>query len=315
MVDAYSELSRSDLPERAKLLGFRDDDRERLLAAADSVITDEPLLTEVERRAKILAAGIGRIGDDERPDPWVDYEAEAPGPGADGLIPLLTLLATVDQVRGFHAGRGVPEDMSWRSLSDLGQQVWVHRLTYDRFGLHAHGWLRTAWSGELYWLGRLQFNLIQDDAGDGWMLSTHIPRTGPLTPDSVDAAFAEATRFFGRYFPDYPATAFFCRSWLLDPELANQLAHDSNMARFQRRWRLRDDGREADGDALFFTFARRGDVDLDTLPQETTLQRLIVERLRAGKHWQLVSGTVPIEPDPRRVETYQSAATDAETAP
>ncbi len=68
------------------------------------------------------------------------------------------------------------------------------------------------------------------------------------------------------------------------------------MARFQGLWRLRDDGRPADADALFFTFNRRGDVDLDTLPQDTTLQRLIVKRLRAGEHWRIYSGTVAIEP-------------------
>lgn len=295
MVDAHTELSRTDLPERVKLLGFRDDDREALLAAVPQVIGDGAVMEQIQRRAETLAAAVGRIGA-ASDDPWDGYEADRAGLGGDGLVPILALLATVDRVRGFHAERGVPDDVSWRTLSDLGQQVWVHRLTFDRFGLHTHGWLRVAWSGALYWLGRLQFNLQRDKDSQEWQISTHIPRTGPLTPESVDASFTEAAGFFARHFPDFPATELFCSSWLLDPELAAGLPADSNMARFQRRWTLRGEPRQADGDALFFTFARRGDFDLDSLPRDTTLQRLIIDRLRSGGHWHVCQGSIPIEP-------------------
>ena len=70
---------------------------------------------------------------------------------------------------------------------------------------------------------------------DGWVPSTHIPRTGPLTPESVDQAFAAARDFFATYFPEYPARAFVCSSWLLDPALSDACP-DSNLAAFQRRW-------------------------------------------------------------------------------
>lgn len=303
VVDAYSELTRTDLPERAERLGFRDDDRAGLLAAVQRVLGEPDLLAEIDRRAAILIEAIG-VFDRDGEDAWAGYDPEEStagdpeqrSPGSDGVLPMLVLLTTVDAIREFHTRRGIPDDVSWRSLSDLGQQVFVHRLTYDRFGLHTYGWLRVAWSGALYWLGRLQFNLQQDEVEKGWVVSTHIPRTGPLTPDSVDASFAAAAAFFDRHFPEFPATTLFCHSWLLDPELTAGLPADSNMAQFQGLWRIRDDGRPADADALFFTFNRRGDVDLDTLPQDTTLQRLIVKRLRAGEHWRIYSGTVAIEP-------------------
>ena len=48
-----------------------------------------------------------------------------------------------------------------------------------------------------YRLGRLQFNLQPED--DGWVLSTHIPRTGPLTPESFAdfewLAFLDSTAY------------------------------------------------------------------------------------------------------------------------
>jgi hypothetical protein len=167
----------------------------------------------------------------------------------------------------------------------------VHRQTFGDFGLHTYGWMRIAWSGALYWLGRLQFNL-QRDQGE-WVVSTHIPATGPLTPAAADDSFRQARDFFARHFPDFPTNDFHCSSWLLDPELAAALPADSNMAKFQRRWRLYGEPMRGDDDVVFFTFFRRGDVDLATLPQRTTLQRVIVDRLHTGGHWNVWQGRFP----------------------
>ena len=43
------------------------------------------------------------------------------------------------------------------------------------------------------------------------------------------------------------------------------------MAQFGRRWRLYGEPLAGDEDALFFTFHRRGSVDLDSLPRDTSL--------------------------------------------
>lgn len=285
MPAARSRLSRTDLPDRLARLGFRPDDAEAALAAAAAVLDDDEQLRSVDAMADALGKGIGGFeGDTESPFP---AEGEY-----GGVLPMLALVVAADEVQDFHCRRGISEDISWRSLSDLGQQVWVHRLTFGSFGLHTQGWLRTAWSGALYWLGRLQFNLQRTD-GD-WVISTHIPRTGPLTPEAVDASFAEATAFFADRFPDFPASTFWCSSWLLDPQLTEVLPAESNMARFQRRWLLEGDPVESDKDAVFFTFARRGDVDLTALPRETTLQRAIIDRLQAGGHWYSCRGTHPL---------------------
>ena len=290
MVDVRSRLSAPDLDWRLSLLGFRDDDRADLLAAAATVLASNEQLREVSRLTERLLPIIGVI---ERAydDPF-DCDPGGTDVLGMGVLAMLALVATVDEVRDFHRSRGVCDELSWRALSDLGQQTYVHRLTYGSFGLHTEGWLSVAWSGALYWLGRLQFNLHCENGE--WMISTHIPRTGPLTPAGVDASFEQATRFFAEHFGDYPTTGFFCASWLLDPELAAALSPHSNMARFQRRWSLFGEGMQADADALFFTFARRGDVDLDTLPQQTSLQRAIVGRLRSGGHWSSWKGRVPL---------------------
>ena len=294
MLDVRDRLVAPDLPERLRLLGFTEEDRAEALAAAAEVVERPDELAAVQGMAERLLPIVGRIGDawdGSLPWPWRPEGTYSPH-GA-GVLEMLALLACADEVRTYHASRGVGVEDSWRALSDLGQQVLVHRLSYGRFGLHTHDWLRVAWSGALYWLGRLQFNVQRDPVVGDWVYSTHIPRTGPLTPEAVDASFAQARRFFAEHFGDYPVVSFHCCSWLLDPELAAALPATSNMASFQRRWELEGDPVNGDTDAVFFTFSRRPPVDHAALPRDTTLQRAILDRLAGGGHWQVWHGRVP----------------------
>lgn len=242
-------------------------------------------------------------------DVFGDKEAEArvtaaiPGHGW-GVLALCALVATVPEVQRFHRSRDISEEMSWEALADIGRQVRVHRDTFDEYGLHAHGWLLCIWSGALYKFGRLQFNLQwyqpQEPTPDHpvadptprWVLSTHIPETGPLTPEAVAASFRQGRQFFADHFPDYPTQEFFCGSWLLDPRMA-RLAPESNTARFQALWRLDGPGTDANGDAFFFLWRRRGEVDPASLPADSSLRRLVIGEVLAGRPWQVCRGLIP----------------------
>jgi hypothetical protein len=272
------DLRPDDLADlRRELAGLTDDDRERIARAADRLLT--------------------RIGDFTIPDSPAFAGCEDEPGRPPGLLPLAALVATAADVRRFQAARRVGPAES--GLRDLGQQLWVHRRTFGSFGLHAQNWLTCPWSGALVWLGRLQFNVQRltgphswDDA-DHWVLGTHIPETGPLTPQSVDASFELARGFFADRFPGVRVECFYCSSWLLDPALTDALPVDSNLARFQRRWTLYGDGVENDDEVVFFVFRRRGG-DLAGLPRDTTLQRAVLDRIDAGGHWHVRSGTLPL---------------------
>jgi hypothetical protein len=269
-----------ELVRRSFQLGFRADAASDLRFAGAAVLGDDERLHEVAELVARIQAGIGVL-DLSGPSPFGSGSVNPAAPGS-GVVEMLALVASADEVVAYQRSRGVPEELSWHGLSDLGQQVWVHQLTYGTFGLHTYEWLRVAWAGGFSWLGRLQFNLHR--LPDRWVLSCHIPRSGPLSPELVDDAFRRASGFFAQHFGDYPTTELCCSSWLLDPELAAALP-GSNIAAFQRRWRLVGEPAPGDEDALFFTFARRGEVDLATLPRSTSLQRVIIDRLSAGQHW------------------------------
>ena len=287
--EVRDQLFDPSLTTRVVELGFSDDDIADVLAAAAAVAERQDDLASVAA----LADRVGReIGDfNSESDVWAGPEASSAAV-SDGVLPMLTLIMTAPEAADFHASRGIPADVSTATLADLGRQVGVHRQTYGQFGLHTHAWLTLVWSGALYQLGRLQFNL-QRDIDDHWVLSTHIPATGPLTPASVDDSLAAAGPFFASHFPEYPATSFYCNSWLLDPQLA-ELLPGSNLAAFQRRWSLDETVRPGLEDMLFFVFRRRGEVDLGQLPSDTALRRAFVGGLRSGRTWSTRSGRIPL---------------------
>ena len=269
-----------------QVLAFRDNDRADVQRAITAVLHDRERLADLHTLTQRLRSGIGVI---DRTAAFDHPAAKSDWLGV-GVLPMLALLASAEDVRAFHRSRGIPAAVSDRALSDLGQQVWVHRRTYGAFGLDTYQWMTLPFSGNLYWLGRLQFNLVQ--RADSWALSTHIPEIGPLTPASVDDSFAQAAAFFAQYFPDFPATRFHCGSWLLDPQLAEVLKPDSNIVRFQQRWALEGEPHPGDADAIYFVFRKRGAPDRSTLPRETSLQRAILDKLDAGGHWNSWNGTV-----------------------
>ncbi|MCT9867748.1 acyltransferase domain-containing protein [Paenarthrobacter aurescens] len=205
------------------------------------------------------------------------------------------LLRFAPSVHAYHLKLGISPAVSAASLADMGLQLRINRRVHGHFGLDTWGWLTLHMAGNLFRLGRLQFHLVSGSeeggvagAGSSWVLGVHIPEDGGLSPTLVDASMAEARTFFPQYFPDKPATLATCDSWMLDPYLVEHLP-DSNIAAFARRFTL-DRCTDAPTDAVYFTFRQRGLQGLDQLPRETSLQRVVLERIDDGGTWQLGHG-------------------------
>lgn len=296
-LDIRHRLANPDLAAQVPALGFRGQDVPDLLDAVARALASAADLAAIALLADRLLASIGQLGPRPGGSVWTGCGAATDGLDT-GVRAMLALLVTAPDVAAFHARRGIPPEVSAATLADLGQQAWVHRLVFDQFGLHTEGWLTIAWSGALYRVGRLQFNLQLDPgrADPRWVLSTHIPRSGPLGPESVDASLRRAREFFATHFPDYPAHEFYCQSWLLDPALAGALP-DTNLAAFQRRWTLSGEPQPGDVDTLFFIFSRRPPVDPSSLPTDTRLRRLTAAKLAAGQSWSIYTGRLPF-PEP-----------------
>ncbi|MFE0739672.1 acyltransferase domain-containing protein, partial [Streptomyces sp. NPDC058855] len=268
-------------------------------------VTDDPELRRfLEASVEELVRDMGET-DSAIELPELDW----PSGALNRCFPAYVFVAALPHTRAYHRERGVPADVSRRTLADLGRNMAVHRRRYGLPGVLAPRWLTHHFRGELYQLGRLQFERARcgertrsalaaaglDVAPGTPCLNLHIPDfLGPLSPAACDRSLALARVFFARHYPEDPYPVALCHSWLLDPQLKRYLLADSNIIRFQERFRVaREDTEPADTEPVQFVF---GDPDLpvESLPRRTSVERAVGDHLRAGGHWYVGHGWFPL---------------------
>lgn len=203
------------------------------------------------------------------------------------------LLRFAPAAAAYHRSLGIPDALSAAILADLGLNLRINRRVHGRFGLDTWAWLTLHMAGNMFRIGRLQYHLVRAGSPapvpeDEWVLGMHIPEDGGLSPAVVDESLAQAHDFFDCFFPDKAVEVATCDSWMLDPYLAARLP-ESNIASFARRFTL-DRCSDAASDAVYFTFRTRNMADLARLPRDTSLQRVVLERIDDGGTWQLGHG-------------------------
>jgi hypothetical protein len=220
-------------------------------------------------------------------------------PPVERWLELWAFVAAIPDALALGAARGIDEQVTWDTLDNIGVRVASHIVEYGEAGFDGAFWLSQHVRGQIYRLGRLQFNVgaVRWDPapGDGFstgdpLLGVHIPPGSPLAPAACDESLARARPFFDRHVPGGPYGIASCGSWLLDPQLAGMLGDDSNIVRFQRRF-ARVPGQEwpGDEDVLRFVFGSPK-ADLAGIDPRTTLERAIVDHLGAGGHFRTCLG-------------------------
>jgi hypothetical protein len=283
-------------------LGVAPQDAAEVVATLPSAERTPELWWLLERCHRRLAHGLGVPG---APRGWWPQLPAALGP-AGGCFYAHLYLTMVPLTLAFHRSRGVPEDVSWATLADLGRHMEINRKLHGTVGVDEPWWMTLHLRGEVYQCGRLQYQVhligpageyywYPDEAaqerGVGWRrgdpaLGVHIPEAGRLDPELCDASLDQARELMKICFPEPDRRIATCASWLLDEQLAEYLPAGSNIMRFQRRFEVIPGGwpHNYDDGLLSFVFHRK-EPDLDALPQETTLQRAVVAHLRGGGHW------------------------------
>lgn len=247
------------------------------------------------------------LGETEHAPELGELLASAP-PALNGLLAVYVFVAAAPNTLAHHRERGIPPEISRRTLADLGRQMAVYRRRYGRAGVQSPRWLAPHFRGELYQLGRLQYERARLgrhdapviaaaglDAAPGMpCLSLHIPDfQGPLTPSACDRSLALAREFFALHFPEERPEAVLCHSWLLDPQLKRYLPARSNIVRFQERFRVaREDTEPSDTEPVQFVFGDPG-LPVADLPRRTSVERAVGDHLRAGGHWYIGRGWFP----------------------
>lgn len=295
-----------DLPAVLVDLAIPHEDVNAMTALRDVMVSDPEWSWLLDRCVRRQLLGADAI-DPSAMVPWTRFP-EAAGAAGRYFFPFAAV-AALPHTRALHQARGIPEDVSRRILADIGRHVAVHRkTTTGGGGMVTPGWITHHLRGEIYQLGRLQFErgrLHEKTAaglaekglpaaeGDLY-LSVHIPDfSGPLTRGACDESLARARDFFPRYFPEEDYALVLCTSWLLDPQLKQYLGPHSNVIAFQDWFQgIRQLPEANDGGPVGFVF---GDPDFAPadLPRRTSVERAVGDHLRAGRHWHGGVGWLP----------------------
>ncbi|MEV6169949.1 acyltransferase domain-containing protein [Streptomyces sp. NPDC051954] len=305
------------LPEILLDLAVPHEDINELVALRRTLTADAGAMRLLEECVQVLVSDIGEV---EKGPQLSELVAGAPA-ALGRYFAVYVFLAALPHTRAYHRARGIPADVSRRTLADLGRNMAVHRRRNGRGGLHVVNWLSYHFRGELYQLGRLQFERARlgertasalaaaglDVAPGAACLNLHIcDFHGPLSPAACDRSLALAREFFARHYPEERWQVAVCHSWLLDPQLKQYLSGDSNIVRFQERFRVawedredgqdgedREDLRHADAEPVQFVFGNP-DLPVESLSRRTSVERAVGDHLRVGGHWYIGHGWFPL---------------------
>lgn len=211
-----------------------------------------------------------------------------------GLLPIYVLGYLAEHVLEMNTKRGIPNKITVDSLKDVNVWLSNYKEQYGKIGLAEFGWLFNHYTGRLFRLGRLQFQLALANphlpSGD-FMIETHIPQGEPLNVEACEQSFQMAEDFYKKYFPQYSADYFVCDSWLLNPNLAEILDEKSNIVRFMRLWTTYKDHMDRSGQAVerVFGFGFRRD-EVAAAPENTRLQCALKEFLLGGREVNICEG-------------------------
>lgn len=253
----------------------------------------------LDRVLTVLVTGIGSsVGQDRLPDltrcdhPVLRY------------LYVYAFAACFSATRQWHRDRGISDEISRRTVADLGRQMTHEWRRHARSGLTINTtWLTNHFQGRLYQLGRLQFEMAAlgrttsaeisaagfDAAPGSPTMLVHIPDyCGPMDPVSCAESMERARGFLAQHFPQHRPVTLTCYSWLLDPQLGDYLPADSNIMSFQRLFTISQrPTRPTADDAVTFeaVFGTRDVEGRDRLPRDTSLQRALIDHLDRGGRW------------------------------
>ena len=158
MTRGFRLPDRTYLPAIFERLAIDEQDQHEIVAAWPSPDTDPATWRSLVRAHATLVADMGGFEPLELPAPAMDST-----PLGRYFFAYVYLAALAD-VRRFHARRGIPDEVSWATLSDLGRNLKRDRLLLGDGGLRTSGWLTLHFRGSIYQLGRLQFTRVNGRA-------------------------------------------------------------------------------------------------------------------------------------------------------
>ena len=129
----------------------------------------------------------------------------------------------------------------------------------------------------LYRIGTLEYEFTTDNK-----VSIHIPSDSLLTEEEIESSIRKFYQFLDEFYPEKKDCEVFCNSWILSPELSKYLNPNSKILLFQTYFKIVSFDPNPT-DIFEWVFKCNNNCDINSLKEETSLQRNLKKALLAGK--------------------------------
>jgi hypothetical protein len=209
---------------------------------------------------------------------------------------LYELVCLVPKLKEFFKEKGIDESVFYNTVNDIRYKYRECTNVRGVEGIRDSSWKRwynVIFEMRIFGLGRFQYEIkqfrLKEYSKDGnvvregdEVLNIHIPSSGvSLTKEERYKSYAMAKEFFKDKFGGKPIPVV-CWSWLMNPEHDKILPNGSNIVDFMHDFDIIDTEEYPDYNVLSPWIFGKERVDLDTMPENSSLQRSIKKHLQNG---------------------------------
>ena len=204
---------------------------------------------------------------------------------------MLLLLCMTPKLHKRYIQKGINDKIFYETMADLRYKLEECILVRGKIGTFVPQWYKGFFEMRIFALGRLQFEINHTwfectvdgiDIPKGTkVLSVHIPRTNTRLEHSlVIDSYRQAAQFFKEEFDE--SIIFICNSWLLYPWNRTILKDGSNLAQFYDDFTIVSSGEYQNYSEVWRLFDCLYDGDPNNLPNDSSLRRAYIERIKSG---------------------------------
>lgn len=201
------------------------------------------------------------------------------GEDADGFKMLFEMLEVARTYSyEMYQKLGIPNEIFLATMKFITRFLEWHKEYHGEYRFTQAPWFPRQLAVIEFRLGALEYELVDGETRE---IAIHIPSDAKFDRETVLNSLKEFAVFRDKYFAKWKGVSFTCDTWMLAPAMEELLPENSNVLAFKHMFELD----EIDEDATWFMgFVFPGHTgELKTLPEKTSLQKKIKERLLAGK--------------------------------
>ena len=207
----------------------------------------------------------------------------------DKIKVLACYLIGVSRVYDRYQKRGISDEIFTETFKCFTRFIEECKVKTGKYAFDRAFWTWRQASMLLFRIGDLEYELVNENGRKE--ISVHIPSDAKMKDIDIDASIKAAQEFFVVHYPEYADSDYVCDSWLLSPKLKDLLSEESNIIRFQNRFEITSEDKEAK-DIFEWLFKTSEDAEIATLPENTSLQRKAKELLLKGDNIGIAVGVM-----------------------